>query len=121
MQPGGFFAAVEYRERRAMAGAVRVVTLANGARLVERLESQDSIGRRLVYSMLDTGGVPVADYRGEVVVSACGPGACFVKFACVCSPVRVTEAEWRELWTGMQVANAAFIRGRLAKISGERQ
>jgi hypothetical protein len=111
MRPGGFFVAVAYRERRAMAGAIRVVTLANGARLVERLESQDSIAHRLVYALIDTGGVPVADYRGEVVVSACGSGACLVKFSCVCTPVGITEAEWRATWTAMQIANAAFIRG----------
>jgi hypothetical protein len=113
MQPGGFFLGVRYRERRAMPGAIRIVTLASGARLIERLDAQDSIGRRLHYSILDTGGVPVADYRGEVVVSACGPGMCFVRFACACTPVGISEVEWRDMWTPMQVANAAFIRERV--------
>ena len=115
MRAGGFFVDVHYAEQRAMPGAVRTVTLANGARLVERLESQDAVGRRLVYAMPDTGGVPIADYRGEVVVSAAGPEVCFVRFACVCSPVGITEAEWREMWTAMQVANAAFIRTTVAR------
>jgi hypothetical protein len=64
--------------------------------------------------MLDTGGVPVADYRGEVVVSACGAAGCFVKFSCECSPVGLTDAEWRDMWMGMQVASGSFIRGRVA-------
>jgi hypothetical protein len=114
MRPGGFFTAVDYEEQRAMPGALRTVTLADGARLVERLESQDAVGRRLAYSMLDTGGVPIADYRGEVVVSAAGPDVCFVRFACVCSPVGLTAAEWGAMWRAMQVANAAFIRGSVA-------
>ena len=96
---------------------VRIPTgLANGARLVERLESQDALGRRLAYAMLDTGGVPIADYRGKVVVSASGPGVCFVRFSCVCSPVGLTEAEWRTTWTAMQVANVAFIRSRTTSL-----
>ncbi len=114
MRPGGFFVGVDYEEQRPIPGATRTVTLANGARLVERLGSQDSVGRRLAYAMLDTGGVPIADYRGEVVVSASGAGVCFVKFSCVCTPVGLTEAEWRATWTAMQVANAAFIRGVVA-------
>jgi hypothetical protein len=114
MKAGGFFVDVVYRDRRG-GGAIREVTLGNGARLVERLEAEDPVGRRLAYSMLDTGGVPIADYRGEVVVSACGPGACFVKFASTCTPVGLGVAEWRETWTGMQVANAAFIRAQVAK------
>ena len=114
MEPGGFFVAVEYRERRAVAGAMRVVTLANGARLVERLEGEDPVGRRLSYAMLDTGGVPVADYRGEVVVTACGPDACFVRFSCSCAPFGLTAEEWRTTWTTMQVENAAFIRRAVA-------
>jgi hypothetical protein len=115
MQAGGFFVAVEYHERRPIPGAVRVVTLASGARLVERLEGEDAVGRRLAYAMLDTGGVPVADYRGEVVVSACGPNACFVKFSCTSTPFRLSDDEWRAMWTEMQVANAAFIRDTVTR------
>jgi hypothetical protein len=110
MQPGGFFVAVEYHERRPIPGAVRVVTLASGARIVERLEAEDGIGRRLAYAILDTGGVPVAGYRGEVVVTGCGPDACLVRFSCTATPFRLSDDEWRAMWTDMQVANAGFIR-----------
>jgi hypothetical protein len=116
MLAGGFFVAVEYRERRPLAGAIRVVTLADGARLVERLDSEDAVGRRLAYSLLDTGGASIADYRGEVVVTASGPNVCFVKFSSICSPVGLTAEEWRNTWTGMQTANAEFIRARTADV-----
>jgi hypothetical protein len=113
MRAGGFFVAVDYDEPRPIAGATRVVTLGDGARLVERLESEDAARRRLAYAMLDTGGVPIADYRGEVRVDADGPDACVVTFASTCEPVGITADDWRALWTGMQVANAAFIRSRV--------
>ena len=113
MRAGGFFADVDYQERRSIPGAIRVVTLGTGARLVERLDAEDSAARRLAYTMLETGGVPIVNYRGEVVVAATGAGGCRVTFACECTPVGITDAAWRELWVGMQVANAAFIRGEV--------
>jgi hypothetical protein len=121
MRPGGFFVAVEYRERRPVPGAVRVVTLAGGARLVERLEAEDGVGRRLAYTLLDAGEAPVADYRGEVVVSARGPDAALVTFACTCTPVGISADEWCATWTAMQIANAAFIRAQVAAIGTKRR
>src|SRR5688572_8916284 len=73
MLAGGFFVAVDYDEPRPIAGATRVVTLGDGARLVERLAFEDAARRRLEYVMVDPGGVPIADYRGEVRVDADGP------------------------------------------------
>jgi len=112
MRTGGFFVAVEYRERRALPGAVRVVTLADGARLVERLDFEDAANRHLAYAMVDTAGVPIVDYHGTVTVSPSDEGSCLVRFRCECTPVGVSAEEWRSAWTGMQVANAAFIRAR---------
>lgn len=114
MRSGGFFVEVGYEERRPVPGAIRIVTLGTGARLVERLDEEDAAARRLAYTMLEAGGVPIVNYRGEVVVAPLGPGACRVTFACECTPVGITDAAWRELWTGMQVANTAFIRGEVA-------
>ncbi len=114
MRAGGFFAAVDYDEPRPLPGATRTVTLADGVRLVERLEQEDAAGRRLAYAMVDTGGVPIADYHGAVRVDPDGPGACVVTFACTCVPLGLGTEAWRALWTGMQVTNAAFIRSRVA-------
>jgi hypothetical protein len=110
MRAGGFFITVEYRERRATPGAVRVVTLSDGARLVERLEYQDAANRHLAYAMVETPGVPVTDYRGSVTVSPSDDGSCLVRFRCECTPVGLSAESWRDAWTAMQVANAAFIR-----------
>jgi hypothetical protein len=112
MREGGFFLAVAYEERRPLPGAIRVVTLADGGRLVERLDCEDAANRRLAYTMLETGNVPIVDYRGEVVVTPMGDADCAVRFASVCTPVGMDAAAWRAAWTGMQVANAAFIRTR---------
>lgn len=117
MRAGGFFVAVDYDEHRPIPGATRVVTLGDGARLVERLEHEDSAARRLAYAMLDTGGVPIADYRGAVRVDADGSGACVVTFACTGVPTGITAEAWRAMWTGMQVANASFIRTQVGPIA----
>jgi hypothetical protein len=114
MRAGGFFVKVAYGERRPVPGAIRVVTLSNGARLVERLESEDEDARRFAYALDDAGGAPVADYRGSVTVSPIGD-ACTVRFACECTPVGVSAEAWRATWTAMQVANAAFIRARVTE------
>jgi len=113
MRGGGFFVDVEYQEQRPVPGAIRVVTLGTGARLVERLDEEEAAAHRLVYTMLETGGVPIVNYRGEVVVEATEPDRSRVTFASECMPVGITDAAWRELWIGMQVANAAFIRGEV--------
>lgn len=114
MRSGGFFVDVAYQERRPVPGAIRVVTLGTGARLVERLDEEDAAVHRLAYTMLETGGVPIVNYSGAVVVASTGTGGCRVTFACECMPVGITDAEWRELWVGMEVANAAFIRAEVS-------
>lgn len=113
MLPGGFFAGIDYEEKRPVAGAKRRLTLGDGSVLIERLEAQDDDGRQIVYRMLDTGGVPVADYLGEVRVSGVGPEACFVRFASTCTPVGMSAQEWQDLYANMQRGNLAYIRAQV--------
>ena len=109
----GLFKSVHYQERRPVVGARRRIELAEGGVIEERLEGVDEEGRWLAYRMLDTGPVPIADYSGEVRVSAAGPETTFIRFSCRCTPVGLSEADWRVLYGQMQSANVAAIRAAL--------
>lgn len=114
MLSGGFFAAVTYEERRAVPGAKRRITLADGASLLERLEATDPDGIHLVYRMLDTGPFPIADHEGSVRISMAGPNASFVRFASKGSPIGLIDEEGRAQYAQMQAANVAFIRTQVS-------
>ena len=51
-------------------GAVRTLTLGDGAVVVERLEAHDDAARTLTYSMVDAGPMPLVDYVSTIEVSA---------------------------------------------------
>ncbi len=51
-------------------GALRTLTLADGAVVVERLEAHDEGARTLTYSMTDAGPMPLVDYVSTITVSA---------------------------------------------------
>ena len=51
-------------------GAVRTLTLGDGAVVVERLEAHDDDRRTLTYSMVDAGPMPLVDYVSTIEVSA---------------------------------------------------
>lgn len=109
----GLFKKVIYEERRPIVGARRRIELTEGGVIEERLEGIDADGRWLAYRMLDTGPVPIADYSGEVRVSACGPGAAYIRFSSRCTPVEIPEADWVALYRRMQGTNVAAIRTAL--------
>ena len=50
-------------------GALRTLTLADGAVIVERLEAHDDDARTLTYSMADAGPMPLVDYVSTITVS----------------------------------------------------
>ena len=51
-------------------GALRTLTLGDGAVVVERLEAHDDAARTLTYSMTDAGPMPLVDYVSTIEVSA---------------------------------------------------
>jgi hypothetical protein len=110
----GLFERVAYAQREPIVGARRRIALRDGGTIEERLEAVDEEGRWFAYRMLDTGPVPIADYSGEVRVSACGPDAAFVRFSCRCTPVGLTPTEWSALYRDMQIEFCAAIRDALA-------
>lgn len=50
-------------------GALRTLTLGDGAVVVERLEAHDDDARTLTYSMTDAGPMPLVDYVSTIAVS----------------------------------------------------
>lgn len=51
---------------------VRHLTLGDGSKIVERLDSHDDEARNYVYTILDAGPLPVRDYRSRIEVSGDG-------------------------------------------------
>ena len=50
-------------------GALRTLTLADGAVIVERLDAHDDGARTLTYSMTDAGPMPLVDYVSTIAIS----------------------------------------------------
>ena len=51
-------------------GAVRTLTMQDGVVVKERLDAFDGEGRSLAYSMIDTGPLPLVDYRSTIRIDA---------------------------------------------------
>lgn len=109
MLPGGFFAAVEYQERRCIVGATRRVLLGDGRSIREKLEAVSSPDLAYSYRIIDAADFPIAAYLGHVRLTAAGPSACSLVFACEFVPLGSAE-EWRATYVAMQGALAGFIR-----------
>lgn len=52
---------------------IRHLTLGDGSKIVERLDSHDDDSRRYTYTILDAGPVPVRNYQSTLEVSGDGP------------------------------------------------
>lgn len=119
MQPGGLFAEIRYAERRPIAGATRSIRLGgdrgDGAVLDEILERCDAATMQLRYRIADPAPMPIADYRGEVSVTAVDATHCVVRFACDCTLNGIDEAQWRKLYCAMQRESVEFIRKALSR------
>lgn len=119
MQGAGFFAEIRYAQRRPIAGATRSIRLGgghgNGATLEEILEQCDTDAMQLTYRIADPAPMPIADYRGEVSVTALDTTRCVVRFTCDCVLNGIDEAQWRELYGAMQRDSVEFIRRSLTR------
>ena len=61
-------------------GALRTLTLADGAVIVERLEAHDDEARTLTYSMTDAGPMPLVDYVSTIEVRANADGTATMRW-----------------------------------------
>jgi len=118
MQPGGFFARIDYDEQRPVPGATRTILLGgghgDGTPLRELLESSDPKRMHLRYRIVDPAPMPVERYRGEVQVRPIDDENCTVNFSCECIPKHMDAATWRETYKAMQQVSIEFIRRALA-------
>ncbi|MCY3830904.1 MAG: SRPBCC family protein [Rhodospirillaceae bacterium] len=62
-------------------GALRTLTLGDGAVVVERLEALDDAARTLTYSMTDAGPMPLVDYVSTIAVRANVDGTATMKWS----------------------------------------
>lgn len=82
-------------------GMVRNLTAADGANIIERLESFNYTERTYSYSILK-GPAPVENYFATITVKETDkPNVSIVEWKGSFSPVNVTEAEVVELYTGI--------------------
>ncbi len=57
------------------ASKVRTLTLGDGSKIVERLDSHDDEARSYVYTILDAGPLPIQNYQATLEVSEVGPNS----------------------------------------------
>jgi len=81
-------------------GAVRTLTLANGAQLQERLEEFDDSARRLAYSLV-SGPLPVQSYVAVVQVSDLGDNRSELTWSTTFEPRGVSEDEAKGVVQGI--------------------
>lgn len=81
-------------------GALRTLTLPDGAEIVEKLESLDDEAKSLSYSIL-SGPLPVDGYIANMKISAAGAEACELEWSSTFEPKGVSEAEAREAIEGI--------------------
>lgn len=103
-------------------GAVRTLTLPDGATLRERLEDHDSGNRSLEYTILD-GPLPVADYRARMTVVATGDRSCEMRWASTFEPSGTDEEEARRTIAGIyemgfEGLRQLFVHGRADRAGG---
>jgi hypothetical protein len=123
MQPGGFFAEIDYAEPRPVAGATRTIRLGgvgNGLPLVETLLESDPVAMRLRYRITDPAPMPIRCYEGDVRVESIDAERCRVHFASSCTLSGIDAATWRAAYRDMQRGSLQFIAQTLAQTRARR-
>jgi hypothetical protein len=118
MQPAGFFAEIDYAERRAVPGAMRTIKLGgagNALPLNETLLENDPVAMRLRYRIVDPAPMPIRDYDGEVRVEPLDASRCRVRFASRCTLDGIDAAAWRAVYRDVQKGALRFIAQMLAQ------
>ena len=93
-------------------GAIRVVTMADGAQVRERLERFENDARRLSYSIVGESKFPVKDYLATVKVTALGDDRCQVDWQSTFEPLGPVD-ELEALFRGVYAGGVVGIRKRL--------
>lgn len=93
-------------------GAVRIVTMADGSRVRERLEGLEQDARRLSYSILGESKFAVKNYLATVKVSELGETRCQVDWQSTFEALGPAE-ELEDLFRGVYAGGVIGIRKRL--------
>ncbi len=94
------------------AGAIRTITLADGAVIRERLEAIDADSRRFSYSILGECPLPVKDYVATAKVTETGSGNCQVDWQSTFEPVGPAD-EAEKMIRGVYTGGVAGVRKAL--------
>jgi len=81
-------------------GAIRTLTLPDGAQIHERLEEFDDSKMKLVYSILD-GPLPVEAYKSTMQVTDLGNGKSELMWSSIFNPKGASEKESKEAIEGI--------------------
>jgi|SRR5215510_2104282 len=73
-------------------GAVRTITLEDGARIRERLEAFDAARKTFTYAMTES-VFPFKDYRATVTLAAAGPGRTAIEWRSTFEPTSASAAD----------------------------
>jgi hypothetical protein len=84
-------------------GSTRLLNLADGATVLERLESSDDAARTYSYRFVEH-PLPVDDYAGTLAVSSNDDGSSTVTWSSTFEPKGVSEAEAQEIIGGIYSA-----------------
>ena len=94
------------------AGAVRTITLADGAVIRERLEAIDGDARRFSYSIVGECPLPVKDYQATAKVTETGAQSCQVDWQSTFEPVGSAD-EAQKFIRGVYTGGVAGVRKAL--------
>jgi len=92
-------------------GMIRTVTIGD-EHLIERLEDSDDINWRTGYSMLETGPLPIADYRATISLSPLPADRCTLDWVGTFVPDGATEAEAADAVRAVYVEGIELMRRR---------
>ena len=95
-------------------GAVRLVTLQDGAQVKERLEAFDPGAMSYTYSMTDMGPLPIGSYESTVVVTADGSG-CTMSWTATFEPAGAPEEEVAGMIGGLYDSGLGSVREKLGE------
>lgn len=93
-------------------GAMRTLTLGDGAVIRERQEARDDESRTYTYSIVE-GPLPIRDYLATLSVRERGAGACTVEWSSTFEPDGVPEADAVDLIEGLYRGGLASAKAKL--------
>jgi len=91
-------------------GRVRKLTTADGAVIVERLQTYDNANRTYSYS-IDTGPFPATNYLATLQVSAAGEQETVITWSGSFTPDGVSDAEVEALFQGVYDGGLEALKG----------